>query len=220
MNAPTKPVELQVATLNLFQRINQVRKGIDYIKKDKSVSTGTSGSYKAVTHDQVTALVRQHMIDAGIVCYPVLVASRVADTLDKEGKPSRNIRYEATYDFTFASCDDPKDAITLRIESHAMDNQDKAPGKALSYAKKYAVLKLFEIETGEDEESRFQQAEAFDLLSWSEKIDAADSKEVIQYLYFEAKKEAVRLNDAPSLKTLGQHVKEVIAKKFPTEAAK
>jgi len=216
MNAPER---IQTETLNLFQRINQVRKGIDYIQKDKSVSTGTSGSYKAVTHDQVTALVRQHMIDAGIICYPVLVTSRVADTLDKEGKPSRNIRYEATYDFTFASCDDPKDAITLRIESHAMDNQDKAPGKALSYAKKYAVLKLFEIETGEDEESRYQGAEAFDLLGWSEKIDAATEKAVIQYLYLEAKKEAVRLNDAPSLKALGNHVKKVIETKFP-EAAK
>lgn len=211
--------ESGVTTINLFQRINQVRRGIDYIQKDKTVSTGSSG-YKAVTHDQVTALVRLHMIDAGIICYPVLVASRVADTMDKDGKiPCRNIRYEATYDFTFANCDDPKDVITLRIESHAMDNQDKAPGKALSYAKKYAILKLFEIETGEDEESRFQQPEVFDLLSWSEKIDGAANKEIIQYLYLEAKKEAVRLNDAPSLKTLGAHVKKVLETKYP-EAAK
>jgi hypothetical protein len=212
--------EQQNPLRNLMQRINEVRRGIGYVQKDKNVSTGTSGSYKAVTHDQVTALVRSHMIDAGIVCYPVLVASRVADTMDKDGKlPCRNIRYEATYDFTFANCDDPKDAITLRIESHAMDNQDKAPGKALSYAKKYAILKLFEIETGEDDESRVKETETFDLLSWSEKIDAATSKDVLQYIYLEAKKDAVRLNDAPALKTLGQHVKKVLETKYP-EAAK
>lgn len=212
--------EQQNPLRNLMQRINEVRRGIGYVQKDKNVSTGTSGSYKAVTHDQVTALVRSHMIDAGIVCYPVLVASRVADTMDKDGKlPCRNIRYEATYDFTFANCDDPKDAITLRIESHAMDNQDKAPGKALSYAKKYAILKLFEIETGEDDESRVKETETFDLLSWSEKIDAATSKDVLQYIYLEAKKDAVRLNDATALKTLGQHVKKVLETKYP-EAAK
>lgn len=212
--------EQQNPLRNLMQRINEVRRGIGYVQKDKNVSTGTSGSYKAVTHDQVTALVRSHMIDAGIVCYPVLVASRVADTMDKDGKiPCRNIRYEATYDFTFANCDDPKDAITLRIESHAIDNQDKAPGKALSYAKKYAILKLFEIETGEDDESRVKETETFDLLSWSEKIDAATSKDVLQYIYLEAKKDAVRLNDAPALKTLGQHVKKVLETKYP-EAAK
>jgi hypothetical protein len=200
--------------MNLFQRINQVRTKIAYVQKDKAVSTG-QGSYKAVTHDQVTAMVRQHMMDAGIVCYPVLVESQ---SIPKE-EGSKQFRYEATYDFTFVNTDIPEDRLTVRIQAHAMDNADKAPGKALSYAKKYAVLKLFEIETGEDEESRFKETEAFDLLSWSEKIDAAASKDVIQYLYLEAKKEAVLLNDAPSLKTLGQHVKRVLETKFP-EAAK
>ena len=56
--------------MNLFQRINEVRKAIDYIRKDKSVSTG-GGSYKAVTHDMVTAMVRDHMVKHGIVSYPL-----------------------------------------------------------------------------------------------------------------------------------------------------
>ena len=46
--------------LNLYQRINEIRKKVDYIQKDKAVSTG-GGSYKAVTHDAVTAILRQHM---------------------------------------------------------------------------------------------------------------------------------------------------------------
>ena len=41
----------------------------------------------------------------------------------------------------------------------------------------------------------------------------------MQYIYLEAKKDAVRLNDAPALKTLGQHVKKVLETKYP-EAAK
>jgi hypothetical protein len=136
--------------MKLLERINAVRKSISYIQKDKSVSTG-GGSYKAVTHDQVTAMVREHMIEHGIVCWPSLV--------DSESKPkeegSKQFRYEATYDFTFANVEDASDCLVIRIQAHAMDNADKAPGKALSYAKKYAMLKLFEIETGEDEESRY-----------------------------------------------------------------
>jgi hypothetical protein len=193
--------------MNLFQLINQVREKISYVQKDKSVSTG-GGSYRAVSHDQVTALVRQHMMDAGIVCVPYLVESQ---SMPKE-EGSKQFRYEATYDFTFVNVEVPEDHLTIRIQAHAMDNADKAPGKALSYAKKYAVLKLFEIETGEDEESRFKEAEEFDLAGWSAKIDAAGSKEVIQYIYIEAKKEAVLLNDAPALKSLGTHVKTVLAK--------
>ena len=141
--------------LNLLQRINEVRKAIDYIQKDKSVSTG-GGSYRAVTHDTVTALVREHMVTHGIVCWPNLVKSTMVQPFQIEGeKANKQWRYEATYDFTFANTEDINDCLVIRMEGHAMDNADKAPGKAISYAKKYAVLKLFEIETGESEESRY-----------------------------------------------------------------
>lgn len=141
--------------LNLLQRINEVRKAIDYIQKDKSVSTG-GGSYRAVTHDTVTAMVRPAMVEHGIVCWPSLVESTMIQPFQIEGeKANKQWRYEATYDFTFANVEDAGEFLVIRIQSHAMDNADKAPGKALSYAKKYAVLKLFEIETGEDEESRY-----------------------------------------------------------------
>lgn len=138
--------------MNLLQRIIAIRKALPYIKKDKSVSTG-GGSYKAVTHDAVTALAREHMNQYGVVCWPSLVASKSCPR--EEG--AKQFRYEATYDFTFANADDPNDHLVIRMEAHAMDNADKAPGKALSYAKKYAVLKLLEIETGEDEESRYAE---------------------------------------------------------------
>jgi hypothetical protein len=93
------------------------------------------------------------MIEHGVVCWPTLVESMANQREDG----AKQYRYDATYDFTFVNIDDPADTLTIRIQSHAMDNADKAPGKALSYAKKYAILKLFEIETGEDEESRYQE---------------------------------------------------------------
>lgn len=139
-------------TLNLFQKINEIRKAVDYIQKDKSVTAGAGGNYKAVTHDAVTGILRKHMIDHGVICVPSLVDSH-SDPREEGAKQSR---YRAKYKFDFINADKPDESISIVIEAHAMDNQDKAPGKAISYAKKYAVLKLFEIETGEDEESRYQ----------------------------------------------------------------
>ncbi len=55
------------------------------------------------------------------------------------------------------NAEDPADKFSMEIEAHALDHGDKAPGKALSYAKKYAVLKLLEIETGEEDEGRQEQ---------------------------------------------------------------
>lgn len=156
-----------MSELNLYQRINEVRKSIDYIKKDKSVSTGAGGgSYKAVTHDQVTAMTRNLMVKHGIVCHPYLVNSKMNP---KEGDAKQN-RYEATYDFIFTNIDNFSEFLTIRIEAHAMDSGDKAPGKAISYAKKYAVLKLFDIESGEDDESIY-----IDVDDYIESITNCDS---------------------------------------------
>lgn len=182
--------------MNLFQRINEVRKDINYVQKDKSVSTG-GGSYKAVTHDQVTGMVRAHMVKHGIVSYPVLVESA---SLPKEGE-AKQFRYEATYDFHFVNIDDAKDEIVIRIQAHAMDNADKAPGKALSYAKKYAILKLFEIETGEDEESRYQEKE-FDLAHWAEVLKTSKNLDELKANYLNAVKEANDLKDTNGFKQI------------------
>lgn len=139
-------------SLNIYQRINEVRKEITYVQKDKDVSTG-KGSYKAVTHDAVTALVRPLMVKHGIVMIPSLVKSELMEADNLEAKQRR---YVATYQLEFVNIDDGKDRAVVVIESHAMDSADKAPGKAISYAAKYALLKLFNIETGEDEESRYE----------------------------------------------------------------
>lgn len=166
--------------MNIYQKINEVRKALNYIQKDKSVSTG-GGSYKAVTHDAVTALARKHFIDQGIVCVPNLVESHS----DQKEDGAKQSRYRATYTFDFVNCDKPEDKITVRIEAHAMDNADKAPGKAISYAKKYAVLKLLEIETGEDEESRYQRDE-IDPVPFVERMEACETIDELKAVYSEA----------------------------------
>jgi hypothetical protein len=138
--------------LNIYQRVNEVRKAVDYIRKDKKVE-----SYMAVTHDNVTSLTRAHFVAQGIVFVPTITRSAVKDTGTTTSKRTPFIRFEASYRFDVVNADDPADRFSLEIEAHAIDHGDKAPGKALSYAKKYAVLKLLEIETGEEEEGRQDQ---------------------------------------------------------------
>ena len=141
-----------VSARNIYQRLNEVRKAVAYVKKDKRVD---AQNYMAVTHDAVTALVREHLVAHGIMVVPTLIVARtVQDSGMATSKGVPIIRYEATYDIHFVNCDQPDDQIALRIESHALDQGDKAPGKAISYATKYAMLKLLSLETGEDDEQR------------------------------------------------------------------
>jgi hypothetical protein len=154
VNAPAQAVEVEQRVLNIYQRINEVRRLCPYIKKNKEVSG--AGTYMAVTHDHVTAELRPYLIAQGIVIVPRLMSSHVADTgtFTKSNIPI--IRYEARYEIDFVNMDDPADRVTVPIESHALDQGDKAPGKAASYATKYAALKLFSIETGDREEERIE----------------------------------------------------------------
>jgi hypothetical protein len=189
--------------MNLYQRINEVRKAITYVKKDKTVSTGQGGGYKAVTHDQVTGMVREHMVKHGIVSYPVLVDSLSnPKEVNAQMETAKQFRYEATYDIVFVNAEDPADTLTIRIQAHAMDNADKAPGKALSYAKKYAILKLFEIETGEDEESRYQDKEEFNLEVWAQLIEDSTDVAGLEKNYLEAKAACLKVGDSSAMKGL------------------
>lgn len=156
-----------MTTPNIYQRINAVRKTIGYVQKDKSVSTG-GGSYKAVTHDAVTGMVRAALIEHGVVIVPSVLTA----TFHPKEPEAKQRLYEATYQIDFVNIDNPDDKIVTNQNAHALDNGDKAPGKAQSYATKYAILKLLNIETGEDEESRYQ-VEAFDVNDFLKYIASA-----------------------------------------------
>lgn len=148
----TKAEQQAQPSKNIFQRINAVMQEIDYIKKDKKVSGG-GANYSAVSHDQVVAMVRSSLVKHGIVVYPEQTDSKVLVARDKS-KDIAMMLYEGEFNIHFVNIDDGADRLIVRIVGHANDNGDKAPGKAVTYATKSAILKVFAIETGENEESR------------------------------------------------------------------
>ena len=139
--------------MNIHQRINEVRTDVGYIRKDVTIDN----SYMAVSHDAVTAAVRPFLIKHGIT---ITVSLHSSNVVQETGMATRKgvpiIRYEARFDVSFINMDDPQDFVPMVFEAHACDTSDKAPGKAISYASKYAMLKMFNFESGEDEESRVE----------------------------------------------------------------
>jgi hypothetical protein len=155
--------------LNIYQRINEVRKKAPHIKKDASVQ-----GYKAVTHDAVTALLHKHLVEFGIVTRQTLSETKLLEAgTTKNGTIQRML--DNQYDVDFINIDNPDDRMTVRVQAQAIDTGDKAPGKAMSYAMKYALLKTFNIETGDNEESRsemFERKEQQRSLVDNEQIEA------------------------------------------------
>lgn len=164
--------EIQDQSRNIYQRVNAVMQEVTYVQKD-AVITGGGANYKAVTHDMVTAILRSSLVENGIVIRLEQTDSEILVRRDVE-KNVKMMLYSGMYNVHFVNIDKPEDFITVTVNAHAADNGDKAPGKAASYAVKVAQLKLFSLETGENDESRaaepllhsdIQKAQFDDLLS-------------------------------------------------------
>jgi len=124
--------------LNIYQRMHAVMKDIGYVQKsDKTVNN----QYRFVTHDAVTALVRKALVEHGIVA-----------TTDILNHTQEGNRTEVDLMVRFVNVDEPSDSIAVKAFGYGIDPQDKGPGKAISYAVKYAYLKAFALETGDDPE--------------------------------------------------------------------
>jgi hypothetical protein len=101
------------------------------------------------------------------------------------------------------------------VSAHANDQGDKAPGKALSYAVKSAILKVLMIETGESDESRnIDEVSANDIVGFEEAMDAAATKDELRTALSEAIAEAKQCGDKFAAKRFKAYAEKVVAKKF------
>ena len=164
--------------LNIHQRLNACMKEVSYIQKDTTVS-----GYRAMSHDGVIAMLRPAMVKHGVGMVVQQTNGKVIQNRD----PAANIKmllYSGTYDISFVNIDTPTDFITTRIQAHASDNGDKAPGKCASYAIKTVLLKTFYIETGENDESRTYEAPQFTELQQAEFNELLESDNALGFVCF------------------------------------
>lgn len=172
---------------NIHQKIVGIMSELDYIAKgDKTVN----GQYRFVSHDQVTAKVHPLLVKYGVTIVP---------SVEEMTQDGNRTTIKMTISFINADC--PSDHFTTRYFAHGIDGNDKGPGKAISYAYKYAMLKTFCLETGDDPD-----------------YDANASYEPPKCLEFDSivpadmsEKEKAKLNKflAYSSQTLRKHVEEV-----------
>tara|TARA_R110002072_G_scaffold8199_3_gene42824 strand:+ start:915 stop:1646 length:732 start_codon:yes stop_codon:yes gene_type:complete len=121
--------------LNIYQKINRVMARVGVVEfEDKRVNN----QYTYLSHDAVVRSVRRQMVIEGIVM-------RLANA---EMKQSGN-RTELHADFHLVNTDNPEDFASVHSIGFGIDGSDKGPGKALSYAKKYALITAFLLEAGD-----------------------------------------------------------------------
>lgn len=133
--------------MNIFEKINEVMKRIEYLTKDDKVAFGNT-KYSAISEEKVTSSVRKELVDVGIVIAPIEQTMVITELIRTE--KSVNQRADVNVKYRIQNIEDVNDFIVVCSSGSGVDTQDKAVGKAMTYAYKYMLLRTFAIPTGED----------------------------------------------------------------------
>ena len=136
---------------NIYQRILEVRDGVKAITKDVEVRSG-GGSYKAVSHDAVTEMLRPLMATAGVFSLLEPGSQEIIDNGQRTKGGAMIFTMRQQFTMTYYNVDHPGDQIEQSLEAWVNDFGDKAPGKIQSYATKTALMKMFMVSTGDADE--------------------------------------------------------------------
>lgn len=136
----------------VYEKILAVMSAVNYLNKDGFVETGKGKGYKALTDEKVLAAVRPALVAAGLVILPVKMEQQRTDEQVKayDGSTKTNRITDVSVTYRIINVEDPKDYVEVVSAGTGVDTQDKGIGKAMTYAKKYAILNSFLIPSGED----------------------------------------------------------------------
>lgn len=193
--------------MTLGQRMHLVMTRVNYIQKDKPKAAEPGGKqlrYSIVSHDAVTALIRENTVACGLIYYPLGGSMKV----ERDGNLT-----QVQLVIRFQSIDDSEDVIDVDGLGYGIDTGDKGPGKAISYAVKYALLKAFGLETGDDpdldqevQRRSTTQQRADELIKALAVADRATFYEIATSPATAAIAEALRRDDLAAFRTVNQQI--------------
>ncbi len=134
--------------LNIHQRILGIMSELSYIQKGDA---RVNGQYRFVSHDQAAEAVHDLLVKYGVTVIPTV------EQMTQDGNRTR-----VDLNVVFTNADNPEDRFVTRYCGYGIDGGgydkdgkeraagDKGPGKAISYAFKYSLLKTFCLKTGDD----------------------------------------------------------------------
>lgn len=141
--------------MNIYEKMLAITNEIGTVAKNLEVGVGKS-QYKAVGEADVLKAVKELEAKYNVYSYPsnrkVIDNSIMQTRKEYNGQVTEGnqlfMRIEVEY--TFVNVEKPDEQIKIISYGDGIDTQDKAPGKAMTYADKYALLKAYKIVTGED----------------------------------------------------------------------
>lgn len=154
--------KIDIKNMNIYEKLSAITNEISHVAKNLSVGTGKN-QYKAVGEADVLAAVKPAEEYYRVYSYPysreIVETAELVTTSTWDGKTTEKkqqfMRIKTVY--RFVDMDKPESYIDITTYGDGVDSQDKAPGKAMTYADKYALLKAYKIITGDDPDQTYSE---------------------------------------------------------------
>lgn len=146
----------EIKDLNIYEKMSLITTEMAVIEKNLKVAVNAKNSYKAVSERDVLDNVKPLEAKYRVYSYPLKREITDKDTLVKETEYNGNVTRTNTLFmrlstvYRFINMDKPEEYIDIDTFGDGLDTGDKAPGKAMTYADKYALMKAYKISTGDD----------------------------------------------------------------------
>jgi len=148
--------EEEIKKLNIYERMDLITNEIATVSKNLKVQVNKTSSYNAVSERDILDAVKPIEHIYRVYSYPYDRKVIDNDILVKETEyngtttktNSLYMRVETIY--RFVNIDNKDEFIDIKAYGDGIDTGDKAPGKATTYADKYALMKAYKISTGDD----------------------------------------------------------------------
>ena len=145
-----------VKEMNIYEKMSAITAEIGVVEKNLNVKVNSNSSYKAVSERDVLDAVKPTEQKYRVYSYPANRKIVDCDVLTKETEYNGTItrtntlfmRVETVY--RFVNIDKPDEFIETTVYGDGLDTGDKASGKAMTYADKYALMKAYKLSTGDD----------------------------------------------------------------------
>lgn len=143
---------MEQINLNIYQRMLKITEEMRTVAKNLNVQVNKTSSYKAVGEKDILDAVKPIEYKYGVYSYPLkreVIETSVLETASGDYvKKQLFMRLEITY--RFVNVDNPNEFVDITSYGDGIDSGDKAPGKAMTYGDKYALMKAYKISTGDD----------------------------------------------------------------------
>ena len=139
---------------NLYKKMHAVMSETKSLERDKEVGYGRN-AYKAISESNVLNEIKPLFKKHGLIIFPISVdvVDRVDTFTTKDGESSR-LMTQVIPKWKIVDVESGESEIITSI-GNGVDTQDKASGKAMTYALKVALQKTFMLFSGEDSDNDF-----------------------------------------------------------------